>query len=40
MTEKREEEEDPKTNKTPIKTFDSLSILFFKAKFISNSRSF
>lgn len=40
MTKKREEEEDQKINKTQIKTFDSLSILFYKAKFISNSRSF
>lgn len=30
--ERKEGEEDPKTNKTLIKTFDSLSNLFYKAK--------
>lgn len=37
MIKRKEGEEDPKINKTLIKTFDSLSILFYKTKFISNS---
>lgn len=38
MIKRKEGEEDPKINKALIKTFDSLSILFYKTKFIFSSR--